>query len=100
MPILASSYVYSTLLEQLRDIGVHEVQEIYQLSEAKLKRKYFRKLKELTADELKRMVGRVDFINASRNKQYTDAHCEIMSQMPAETASRSRCDLQKVWRGK
>jgi hypothetical protein len=70
------------LLEQLRDIGVHEVQEIYQLSEAKLKRKYFRKLKELTEDELKRMVGSIDFVNASRNRQYKDAHCEIMSQVP------------------
>ena len=98
---LGNSYVYSTLLEQLRDIGVHEVQEIYQLSEAKLKRKYFRKLKELTADELKRMVGRIDFVNASRNKQYKDAHCEIMSQMPnLKLPADLDAIYKRVWRGK
>jgi hypothetical protein len=88
-PHINGNYVNEVLVNELG------LDEIYLLSEAKLKRKYFKKLKELTPDELRKMIGPVDFVKAAHHRQVTRAHCEIMSELPN---LKLPADLDAIWK--
>lgn len=79
--MLGNTSVSSALVHELHDIGV-PIGEIYVLSESKLKRKYFRKLKELTPEAVRQMVGPVDFVTALKNFKRKQVHSNWLRRFP------------------